>query len=320
SQQYNLVLEREIARGWKLQAGFVGSRSQKLFASYILNRARPVAEIPFTTGSINDRRSDPRRLEVALLNNAGRGYYDAGRVTLTVPRWHRMNLNASYWFSKAMDLGTDYNATGAALDARRAPAQTEFESHRDMKARSAFDQPHALLVQASYDLPSGRNGWAAWLTQDWSASAVGLLKNGTPFTVESGSDGPSFGNADGALGDRPVLLDPAVLGRTIGNPDTSRELLPRRAFRYMDAPREMAGNLGRNTFRRGKIANINASLARRWKLPHDREMNLRGEAINLFNTPQFAEPGTALASPNFGQISNTLNDGRTFRFQLGLNF
>jgi len=41
---------------------------------------------------------------------------------------------------------------------------------------------------------------------------------------------------------------------------------------------------------------------------------LRAESINLFNTPQFAEPGTELANGNFGQITNTLNDGRTFRF------
>ena len=319
SQQYNLILEREIAKGWKLQAGYLASRSVKLFQSYILNRARPVAGVPFTTATINQRRPDQSKLEEASLNNAGRGYYDAARVTLTVPRWHRVNLNASYWFSKAIDLGTDYNATGAALDARRAPSQTEFDSHHDMKALSAFDQPHALLVQANYDLPRARAGWMALLTRDWSMTAVGLLKNGTPFTVESGSDGPGFGNVDGGLADRVVLLDASILGRTIGNPDTSRQLLPYSAFRFMDAPRELAGNLGRNTFRRGKIANVNASVARNWKLPHDRQLNLRGEAINLFNTPQFAEPGVATSQPNFGQINNTLNDGRTFRFQLRLS-
>jgi hypothetical protein len=46
----------------------------------------------------------------------------------------------------------------------------------------------------------------------------------------------------------------------------------------------------------------------------------RAEAINLFNTPQFAEPGSQLSSPNFGQITNTLNDGRAFRFTIRLSF
>jgi hypothetical protein len=42
------------------------------------------------------------------------------------------------------------------------------------------------------------------------------------------------------------------------------------------------------------------------------------ESINLSNTPQFAEPGTTLTDPNFGVITNTLNDGRTFRVTLRL--
>jgi len=82
----------------------------------------------------------------------------------------------------------------------------------------------------------------------------------------------------------------------------------------------MAGNLGRNTFRKGKIANLNASLGRTWTLPQDWNMTIRAEAINLSNTPQFAEPGLTLTAPNFGQITNTLNDGRTFRFLLRLGF
>jgi hypothetical protein len=49
-------------------------------------------------------------------------------------------------------------------------------------------------------------------------------------------------------------------------------------------------------------------------------MTFRAESINFFNTPQFAQPGTSLAAPNFGQITNTLNDGRTFRFLLRFNF
>ena len=84
----------------------------------------------------------------------------------------------------------------------------------------------------------------------------------------------------------------------------------------MNAPAERAGSLGRNTFRKGKIANVNASLSRRFPIRSEWSMELRAETINLFNTPQFAEPGMALTSPNFGQINNTLNDGRTFRFQL----
>ena len=320
SQQYNFTWERELGHNWKLQLGYLGSRSVKLFAAYLENRGQPRANLPLVTTTVQQRRADTTRQEVDYLNNANRGYYDAGRATLTVPRFHKLSMSVSYWFSKAIDTGTDYNQTGAALDARRSGAQYEFESQRDMKALSAFDQPHAFLVQANYELPwlPGRLG--SMITRGWSVSGVGLLKNGTPFIVDTGSDGPGFGNVDGTVGDRPSLIDPSILGRTIGNPDTSMQLLPRSAFRYINTPTELSGNLGRNVFRRGKIANINMSVSRDWKLMHDWSLNLRAESINLFNTPQFAEPGFSISSPSFGQITNTLNDGRTFRFQLRLSF
>ncbi|MFN7624977.1 MAG: hypothetical protein ACK5RS_17710, partial [Acidobacteriota bacterium] len=113
--------------------------------------------------------------------------------------------------------------------------------------------------------------------------------------------------------------DLAVLGRTIGNPDTSTQLLSKGAFQFIQ-PTAGAGSLGRNVFRRGKIANINASLSRAWTLRGATSLTLRAESINLFNTPQFAEPTRELTSPSFGRITNTLNDGRTFRFTLRLGF
>ncbi len=122
------------------------------------------------------------------------------------------------------------------------------------------------------------------------------------------------------MGDRPTVVNSAVLGRTIGHPDDSEYLLPRSAFRFINAPAEMFGNLGRNTFRKGQITNVNLSLWRTWPLQGHWQVTFRVEAVNLTNTPQFAEPGRELSEPNFGQINNTLNDGRTFRFQLRFSF
>jgi len=51
-------------------------------------------------------------------------------------------------------------------------------------------------------------------------------------------------------------------------------------------------------------------------LGNDRVLTLRGQSINLGNTPQFADPGLDLSNPNFAQITSTLNDGWTFRFAL----
>jgi len=94
------------------------------------------------------------------------------------------------------------------------------------------------------------------------------------------------------------------------NPDDSKRLLPKSAFACSPFG-QLAGKLGRN---------LNASLNADWTLPADLKLNFRTEAINLSNTPQFAEPGNSLTDPNFRVITNTLNDGRALRFQLRLTF
>ncbi|MCW5979558.1 MAG: hypothetical protein KIT09_15880 [Bryobacteraceae bacterium] len=321
SHQYNLTWETEIARGWNLQLGYAGSRSHKLLLMWFMNRARIVPGIEQTTATVNDRRPDPRYADVRLVLNGSRGYYDAARVSLIAERWRGVTVETAYWWSKAIDLGSSYTNTANEQDARNARSQSEFDQFRDMKGLSPFDQPHALLFRGEYatPVPAGRPRWAQALVGGWTLSTVVLLKSGTPFTIKSGSDAPGFGSVDGIGSTRPHLLDPAVLGRTIGHPDTAPLLLPRSAFAYIH-PTELAGSLGRNTFRKGGIRNVNAAVARSWAVSGDKRLTLRAESINLLNTPQFAEPGAELVNPNFGQITNTLNDGRTFRFLLRLAF
>jgi hypothetical protein len=266
---------------------------------------------------VNDRRANQAVFEHLFIHNGSHGYFDAGRVSLVAPRWRGLTLNTSYWFSKAIDTGSNYTNTASGPDARDAIGQVEDDSMIDLKGLSNFDQPHSFLAQASYEIAKpARSGFAGKLFSGWNLSTVLLLKTGTPFTVDSGSDAPGFGNVDGGRGDRPNLLDTSILGRTIGDPDTAERLLPRSAFGFIDAPSQLAGTLGRNTFRKGKIANINASIARTFALAGETRLIFRAESINLFNTPQFAEPTKSLTSPSFGQINNTLNDGRAFRFTI----
>ena len=62
------------------------------------------------------------------------------------------------------------------------------------------------------------------------------------------------------------------------------------------------------------------SLARRFVLKGDTSVEFRIESLNFLNHAQFQEPGRNLRDVNFGQITNTLNDGRTFRFTLRVAF
>lgn len=324
SYQYNLSWEPEFGKLFskfaRLQFGYVGSRSHKLFVMWYLNRAHAVPGIPQTLTTINQRRANPDFADIRYVVNTSNGYFDAGRVSLVVSNWHGLTTDVAYWFSKAMDLGSNYLNNAYENDSRSSRSQSEFENHRDMKGLSLFDQTHAFLWRVNYLLKPQSNFRALdRITNGWTFSAVVLVKTGIPFNVVTGSDAPGFGNVDGNGNDRPNLLDPSILGRTIANPDTSKQLLPRAAFGFIN-PNGASGNLGRNVFRKGPIRNVNASLARTWSFKKDVRLTFRAESVNLFNTPQFAEPGFELSNPNFGLITNTLNDGRTFRFGLQIGW
>ena len=321
SHQYNFSWELKPFNDWTVELGYVGSRSHKLLTAWYLNRARPVEGIEQISRTVNDRRPDPRFFEVLRVLNGSRGYFDAAKATLRIPRWRGLTVDASYWFSKAIDLGSDYTNTAWGRDARRSRAPSEFSVQDQMRGLSNFDQPHAMLWRLNYETPAlgGPNSFLRKIFGRWQFSSIVLFKSGTPFSLRAGSDAPGVGNVDGASGDRPNVVDPAVLGRTIDHPDTSTERLPASAFSLM-LPTDTGGNIGRNTFRKDGIWNVNAGLSRVFTLGGERSVLFRVESLNFLNHPQFAEPGQSLSENNFAQITNTLNDGRVFKFTLQLRF
>lgn len=321
SHQYNAALERRIAGGALLRLNYIGSRTFKLLNSYIMNRAEPVPGIPLTSGTVDLRRPDPRYYETRHVVNGGAAWFDAGQVAVDLPLKKGLAAGISYTFSKAFDEGPDFSSTAANKDILTERSQWQYESAADRKGLSKFDSPHALQFSYSWQVPGMRGASAFWrsVTSGWSVSGVNLWKKGTPLTLFVGSDSPGFGNVDGGPSDRPNILDPSILGKTISHPNIATSILQRSRFSFI-APGAARGNLGRNTFRKASIWNWNASISRQFRLPHEWLAQVTGEAYNLSNTPQFDEPQRNLSSPAFGKITNTLNDGRIFQIGFRLVF
>lgn len=312
-------MERKV-HGAVARFGYVGSRSFKLLNGYTINRAQPRPGIPLTLDTVDVRRADPRYYDVRNVINAGIGYFDAAQATLDLPSRHGIQGSVTYTFGKAIDQGADFTTTAANRDVNRSRAQSEFYQLQDKKSLSNFDSPHSLLLNYTWDLPKVRSGALSRLVlNDWQVSGVSMLKTGTPLSLFVGSDAPGFGNVDGGPSDRPSIIDPSILGMTIPHPDIAPQILRRDRFAYIQ-PNESRGNIGRNTLRKARIANWNASVTKQWVVGTHREWRaqLRGEVYNLTNTPQFDEPQRNLTSPSFGKITNTLNDGRVFQIGLRL--
>jgi hypothetical protein len=280
-----------------------------------------VPGIPLTTKTVDQRRPDQKYSEIKRILNGGIAYFDAGQTAWDLPRWRGLTASVSYTFSKAIDEGTDFSGTGANKDLLNSRPQWQYDAFGDRRGLSNFDSPHAIQFSYAYEVPRPRtaHAWIRALASDWQIAGVQMWKKGTPLTLYIGSDSPGFGNVDGAPSDRPHILDPSILGMTIGDPNTAPLILRRDRFDYI-RPGETRGNLGRNTFRKSRIWNWNAAVTRQIRLGNEWSAQFRAEAYNLSNTPQFDEPQRNYSSPSFGKLTNTLNDGRVYQVGLRLLF
>ena len=311
SHQFTLEFERELFADLRVKATYIGSRTWKLFRIVRENRAQRVEGIPFETRTTNDRRPDQRFFSVARMTNQARGYFDAGQLSLDRVFSQGLAIRATYTWSKALDTGSNFSNPGTNRQERYA--QDESIAFQDLKARSSFDAPHSLQLGYTFQLP-GR------FLRGWAVSGITILKDGTPFTIQTGTDAPPFGNVDGERGDRPSILDTSILGASVDNPDTALTILRRDAFDAEAPFREGYGNLARNMFRKDGTMNFNLAISRTFALSGDQTLLFRTEFINAFNHPQFSPPNSRMAADSFGQITNTQNDGRNVQFSLRFNF
>src|SRR5262249_57134981 len=103
--------------------------------------------------TINLRRPDATHYEIRRILSGSRGYFDAARISVGVPQWRGISIDASYWFSKAIDLGGNYTNVASGEESTQGRAQSEFFIHQDLKGPSNFDSSHAFLWRFGYPTP-----------------------------------------------------------------------------------------------------------------------------------------------------------------------
>jgi hypothetical protein len=91
-------------------------------------------------------------------------------------------------------------------------------------------------------------------------------------------------------------VDPSIPGGKRLNPAAFRVTVPGRQ-----------GGLGRNALSGFGMWQLDAGLRREFRLGERRRLQLRLEAFNVLNHPNFADPVRYLNSPMFGQSTSMLN-------------
>jgi hypothetical protein len=328
SQNWNLSIERVIAKDYLLDVRYVGNKGTHL-PRFI--EANPSIYGPGVNANNN---SEIRKYttcnaagvcnygSVGLLADDSGSTYHALEVAFSRQFSRGVSFLASYWYSKSLDYISSLNVAGSAptlVAGENDLAQNPFNLAAE-HGPSLFDARQRFVFSGSYALPKWQaaSRAAALITNGWQLNVISSLSTGTPFTVYDSADVSLQGSApeiSGFYSSRPDLIS----NPNTGQPHTANQWVSRAPFLQLNPVTQAGqfGNEGRNVVRGPGIEDVDLSLFKYFNIDERRRVQFRAECFNLLNHANLGLPENDLQSPAFGQI---LQSGPPRLLQLALKF
>jgi len=286
-QNFNLNVQHELFKDGVLQVGYVGSRGTKLFRYRDINQP-PVPRIstsrPFDNGPFAP--SGGTFFYVNQLETSANSNYHALQTSFTLRNLRGWNSTINYTWSHSIDNASD----GQDYVANATQPDNSFRADLE-RGNSNFDSRHRFIWSFGYDVPNLIKAHPR-LGKGWQFNGVLTLRSGNPFhlnynfTGDFNGTGEFFGRPDvvgdpfaGTNGrDRYLNLASFKVPCTF---DAAGECLPG-SFHF--------GSLGRNSLPGPHYRNFDLSLFKTTPITDQVKIQLRLEAFNLFNHPNFSSP------------------------------
>jgi hypothetical protein len=257
-----------------------------------------------------------------VVNDVGYASYNGMVATLQHRLSATFSLLANYTWSKCLDIADGQGDIAAGLYQNPANPRGDWGpcgfDYRDIEnfvivARSNFN-----------DLPRAER----LLVDNWEFAPLVHITTGAAVNVTSGVDNSLTDEAQ----DRPnrvAGVNPyaeVTFSRASG--EANREYLNPAAFAQVTAPCGAStngcaevgtfGDVSRNAFRTPPYFQFDAQVSRLFPLHERLNLDLRLEAFNVLNHPDFGSPTAGLSSSTFGQISSTAGGNAARVFQGGV--
>jgi hypothetical protein len=298
TQSYNIVIERRLPLDIVTSVGYVGTRTDGTLTTRNLNYSE-------SGGNANRKLfAQAGTASINLLSGDSKSRYNSLQVAVNRPFKNGFLLKGAYTLARAMDV-VDDDGGGYAW-----AQESQFSRNY---ALAGFDRTHNLQMGFVYELPFARTGKSigAKLVQGWQLNGIASWLSGKPFTI--GGDNGSLQQSGGqqtinlAGTAKPGFQDPG--------PDT-RWYDPSVFAQPVGA---VWGTTGRNQFRGPGNYNLDASLFRHISVGRYR-FEIRVEAQNVLNHPQWANPNTGFTDPDFMTIRDYVPNRAPRTVQLGTRF
>jgi len=306
ADSWNVAVQQALPFDMSLQVAYVANHGTDMSVSQNIN-------LPSTYGGGSS--SDPEYANfgrTAATNQYFLAYssnYESLQVQLTKRASHGLTFTSAFTWGKALAYSTGGDDDGTLMF---------FINQRRNYAPADFDRKFNYEQTFTYALPFGRGHQLLNSTVGdavfggWKMSGIVSAVSGLPFTVTaSGGSLNTPGTQQtatltgsfkklGKIGSASPWFDPTVFTQPTGctgqSPCTSPGL----------------GNTGRNQFRGPGYVQDNVSLFKKFPVFRETSLEVRVDAFQLSNTPQFGLPNST--GPNgasgFGTITSTLGSGQ----------
>ncbi|MCU1255673.1 MAG: TonB-dependent receptor plug [Candidatus Angelobacter sp.] len=347
---WNFNIQQELSHNWTAFVGYVGSRSTHLsVAADDINLIQPNVTSIGLLWPLNGTRLDPNAGGTAGIRPVvfdGAATYHSFQTQLKKVMSHGFQGQVSYTFGKCRDTSSAPVTGDTYVNSIAVPLLT-IKQYR--VGACDFDIRHTMVGTLIWDVPAPQssNKFVSGLTKGWELGTIAHASSGSPFTATIGGGGDPLGtgfNGDFSMAFPNILpgCDPIHGGvqylnvNCFATPTAPLSFAPLCAA---PAPLpgatsavcpNLLGNAGRNSLYGPGLKTVDMSVFKNQKVSERLSLQLRAEAFNVLNHPNFAAPNflndannsinnplkpvTDKANLGFGTLASTSTPSRQMQF------
>jgi hypothetical protein len=325
--QWNINLERELARGLTATLGYVGSHG--VHQPYRQDNFDTVLPTLTPAGYLYP----PAAASTTLNPNFGRisgnlwqasSSYHALQAVIEKSLSHGVQFHGAYTWSKSIDTLSATVADDAFPNGLMNPL---FFDQRTSRGLSDFDVGQNFVVNLTWEAPAPKTGsrLTGWALSGWQLGGIYKASSGQPFTPILGGD-PLGTKLDETNEPPDRVVGPGCETLTnLGNPN---RYIKTQCLAFPN-PGNLRGNLGRNALIGPGMSNLDFSLFKNNRIRSVSEnfnVQFRAEFFNVFNRANFASPNdnrtvfdqNGIPISSAGLITSTQTPSRQIQFALKL--
>ncbi len=333
-QSYSLSVEHQFPLGIAFKLGYVGGHGRNLPNSLNINQlpdnqyaqgtAALTTSAPFAYSGVGQWKNAqqplyqslfpfPQYQSITMAISNGRSDYNALDVKVQKRFSRGITMLAGYTWSSNWDNIWGAYGSGNSLNMGNNGPQDIYNLAPEY-ARASNDIPNRFTLAGSWELPFGRGkhflGSANRLVDlavgGWKFHDVTIIQNGGPLAITQTNNLTSFGNST----QRPTIV-PGVNPCFSGSPQgriqqyfnplafiATAPPSPGNPLPYGNQPR--ASNCSGPGY-----LNSDLSLNKEFRVTERVRVEFRAEALNAFNTPQFATPNLSIGSYKANATTNS---------------